>query len=320
MTQPTSILSRPEIRTYGTVHGVSLAMKITVLVDNTTLTDHYYSGEPGLSLHIEDDETKILFDCGYSDLVVRNATAMGIDLCSLDYVVLSHGHLDHSWGLLPLVRLLTEAAIERRPHKRPILVAHPHALAHRSDDEIPAAGSILSRRALQTVLAIEETTQPRWLTPRLAFLGEIPRVGESSAQTGVSHARIEAGPCGELVDDRWLDDTGLAYKAADGIIVLTGCAHAGVCNIVRQAQAVCGTKAVRDIVGGFHLLGESEVRLQEISYELAEFQPQCIHPCHCTDLAAKVALARKLKVHDVGVGLQLEYGPSRRAVITSTNI
>jgi 7,8-dihydropterin-6-yl-methyl-4-(beta-D-ribofuranosyl)aminobenzene 5'-phosphate synthase len=71
-------------------------MKITVLVDNNTMIDRYFQGEPGVSYFIECDDKKYLFDTGYSDIFLRNATKMGINLLALDAVVISHGHNDHT--------------------------------------------------------------------------------------------------------------------------------------------------------------------------------------------------------------------------------
>jgi len=68
------------------------------LVDNNTIIDQYYLGEPAVSVWIETDNKKILFDVGYSDVFIRNAKALGIDLTKADYLVLTHGHLDHTWG------------------------------------------------------------------------------------------------------------------------------------------------------------------------------------------------------------------------------
>ena len=75
-------------------------MKLTILTDNTTRIDEYYLGEPGVSYYIEDGERKILFDTGYSDVYLQNAKKLGIDLKQVDTVVLSHGHNDHTRGLL----------------------------------------------------------------------------------------------------------------------------------------------------------------------------------------------------------------------------
>jgi len=87
-------------------------MKLTVLVDNNTLIDHYFLGEPGISFLIQDQDKQILFDVGYSDAFIQNAEKMKFDLLQSDYIVLSHGHLDHTWGLDPLIKLYSEAKIE----------------------------------------------------------------------------------------------------------------------------------------------------------------------------------------------------------------
>src|SRR4051812_44647951 len=99
-------------------------MKLTVLVDNNTYIDRYFVGEPAVSYLIEDDGKKILFDLGYSDLFIRNAEKMRIDLRTLDYVALSHGHNDHTWGMDPFIRLVSEAKLEQLPYKLPTIIAH----------------------------------------------------------------------------------------------------------------------------------------------------------------------------------------------------
>jgi len=86
-------------------------MKIHILVDNNTLIDRYFQGEPGVSYYIEDENMNILFDAGYSDVFIKNARKMQLDLYNIDTIVISHGHLDHTWGLVPLMRLQMEAVI-----------------------------------------------------------------------------------------------------------------------------------------------------------------------------------------------------------------
>ena len=98
-------------------------MQLTVLVDNNTLIDRYYLGEPGVAYYLEDGDVRILFDVGYSDIFLRNAQALGIDLSRLQQVVLSHGHNDHTRGLLWLseqeyfseLQLLAHPAIKATP-------------------------------------------------------------------------------------------------------------------------------------------------------------------------------------------------------------
>ena len=79
-------------------------MKLTVLVDNNTIIDRYFYGEPGVSYFIEDEDIKALFDVGYSKLFIKNAIKMGLDIKNIDSVVISHGHNDHTGGLFDLIK------------------------------------------------------------------------------------------------------------------------------------------------------------------------------------------------------------------------
>lgn len=154
---------------------VEVEMQLTVLVDNNTLTDRYFLGEPALSYLIGADGQKILFDVGYSDAFIVNARKLSIDLLEVDFVVLSHCHMDHTWGLEPLVRLHAEAKIEKLPARKPTLVTHPQTFSHRSLDELPEIGSLLVEDELSRFFDLQLTREPVWLTERLVFLGEIER-------------------------------------------------------------------------------------------------------------------------------------------------
>jgi len=129
-------------------------MKPTVLVDNNTLIDRYFCGEPDVSYLIEDGQRKALFDLAtqmYSSAVARS---MGLTLLDVEYLVLSHGHLDHSWGLEPLVMMHAEAAFEGQPRTRPLLVAHPHALLPRFIEGAGQVGISIDPARLDAVFDI----------------------------------------------------------------------------------------------------------------------------------------------------------------------
>ncbi|KAF5429622.1 7,8-dihydropterin-6-yl-methyl-4-(beta-D-ribofuranosyl)aminobenzene 5'-phosphate synthase [Candidatus Methanophagaceae archaeon] len=119
-------------------------MDLTVLVDNNTLIDRYFYGEPGVSYFIEAEGKRILFDVGYSDAFIKNARKMNVDLLNLDFLALSHGHLDHTWGLDPLIRIYTEAVLENIPHTKPTLVAHPLTFLTKTVNGLGEIGSIIS--------------------------------------------------------------------------------------------------------------------------------------------------------------------------------
>jgi 7,8-dihydropterin-6-yl-methyl-4-(beta-D-ribofuranosyl)aminobenzene 5'-phosphate synthase len=278
-------------------------MKLTVLADNNTLIDRYFLGEPAVSYLIEAEGKKILFDVGYSDVFLLNARKLTIGLLDVDFVVLSHGHVDHSGGLVPLLRLHMEARIEELAVKRPTLVAHPLALSGKRIGDLPEIGSLLQEEKLSSFVNLRLSRQPVWLTERLVFLGEIERSNDFEAQEPVGKIWQD----GADSDDFLLDDSALAYKASAGLVIITGCSHAGICNIVKQAREVCGVDKVVDIVGGLHLLDPCPERLRGTMEYLQALRPQRLHACHCTDLESKIALAKVVEVSEVGVGLMLEY-------------
>jgi 7,8-dihydropterin-6-yl-methyl-4-(beta-D-ribofuranosyl)aminobenzene 5'-phosphate synthase len=277
-------------------------MKLTVLVDNNTLIDRYFLAEPGISFYIEQGGKRILLDVGYSDVFIKNAQKMNIDLRTLDYVVLSHGHLDHTWGLDPLVRLYTESNIEGLPHKRPKILAHPLAFFSKKFDDMEI-GSLISRDKLSKHFAIELSENSIWLTERLLFLGEIERKNDFEGKKPIGSIMK---PSGEEPDYLY-DDTALVYKSPQGLVIITGCSHSGICNIVEQAKRLGKEERIIDIVGGLHLLNPSKEQLRGTLQYMKKLNPRQMHACHCTDLNSKVALSKVVNLKEVGVGLVLEY-------------
>lgn len=184
-------------------------MKLTVLVDNNTLIDRYFYGEQGISYFIADEGKRILFDVGYSDAFIINAQKMNIDLQNIDFLVLSHGHLDHTWGLEPLIRLYTEAIIEKIDYKKPTLAAHPLTFLTKTVKGLGEIGSIISEKKLSEHFKLKLSKDPVWLTENLVFLGEIERKKDFEAKS----------PIGKIVkpdfeeDDYLMDDSALAYKS-----------------------------------------------------------------------------------------------------------
>jgi len=276
-------------------------MQLTVLVDNNTLIDRYFLAEPGLSFLIEDENSSVLFDTGYSDIFIKNAHKMGKTLSHLDYIVLSHSHLDHTWGMEPFLRYLTELEIEQLPFSRPVLVAHPESLTGVTTDGPREIGSLISKEKLAKQFELRLSKEPQFLTENLIFLGEIPRANDFEG--GMAFGRKD----GSDEADRVMDDSALIYKTSTGLVIITGCSHAGICNIIEYARKVCKDQVILDVIGGFHLLNPSKCQLEGT---LAYFKDLCaerVYACHCTDLASKIALSQVANIKEVGVGLCLQY-------------
>ncbi|MCD4743205.1 MAG: MBL fold metallo-hydrolase [Desulfobacteraceae bacterium] len=276
-------------------------MQLTVLVDNNTLIDRYFLAEPGLSFLIEDEDLSVLFDMGYSDIFIRNAQKMGKNLTSLDYIVLSHSHLDHTWGIEPYLRYLTELAIENHPFSRPALVAHPESLTGVSADGLREIGSLISKERLAKHFDLHLSKEPQFLTEHLIFLGEIPRTNDFEGT--LPFGRKD----GSNEDDIVIEDSALVYKTPNGLVIITGCSHAGICNIIDYAKKVCKDQRILDIIGGFHLLSPPKRQLKGTISYFKNLHPTMVHACHCTDLSSKIALSSVVNIEEVGVGLSLQY-------------
>jgi 7,8-dihydropterin-6-yl-methyl-4-(beta-D-ribofuranosyl)aminobenzene 5'-phosphate synthase len=280
-------------------------LSLTVLVDNNTLADRYFIGEPGLSFLLETDGKKILFDTGYSGLFLTNAEKMGIDLRDLDYIVLSHGHLDHSGGIVALIRYLMEAKLENRAHRVPELIAHSRCFFPKEKLPLQNNGSIISEAEIRRHITVELSDRPVWITSDLVFLGEIPRTF-AFEHTDPGKRRI-CLPDGITKPDLLLDDSALVFRAGAGLVIITGCSHAGICNITEYARNICAESRVADIIGGLHLMDPGAERLEKTCRYLGSLGLAALHACHCTSLSAKIALAGYCPVREVGSGMRLEW-------------
>ncbi len=276
-------------------------MKITILTDNNTIIDRYFLGEPGFSVYIEDENKKILFDFGYSDVFLQNAKKMRIDLSNLDVAAVSHGHCDHTWGLEFLMKYFSELEFEQREHKRPEIIAHPKTFKSVSAEGFSEIGSLISEKKLEKFFELSLDCKPQKITERLTYLGEIPRKNDFEGK--LSFGKKE----GEQDNDYVIEDTALVYQSEKGLIIITGCSHAGICNIIEYAKTITKENRIVDIVGGFHLLDPDKTQMQGTIDYFKNQNIEKIHPCHCTDLKSKIKLASVVSVEDVGVGSHLEY-------------
>lgn len=278
-------------------------MQLTFLVENNSLVGKPFLSESALSMLIEDDDTRILFDLGYSNAFLTNATKMGKDLRQLDWIVLSHGHFDHTWGLDLLIRHYFESISVKIPASRPTLLAHPQAFISKADRGENEIGMMLTEDKLSRHFEVQKANEPVWLTEKLVTLGEIKCSLDFEPPTSLGK-RLE--PTGE-VDDFIPDDTAMAYVSDKGLVVIAGCAHAGICNTIEQAKRVTGIDEVHTVLGGFHLQKAKPERLDPTTDYLAMLNLEGLYACHCTDLAAKIALARKCPIKEVGSGLSLAF-------------
>lgn len=233
----------------------------------------------------------MLFDFGFSeDGAALNAKALNADLSQVEALVLSHGHLDHLGGLENLVKAVGKKNLD--------LVVHPGAFVktrYRKNIEglntyVP---SLSREKADHAGVNIVETREPYPLLEGDAvFLGEIPRVTDFEKGAPDMFYQVED----EEKPDPFHDDSGIAFNIKEkGLVVISGCAHAGIVNTVKHAQNVTGVSNVWAVMGGFHLSGaDFDGVISPTTGGLKEINPHYVIPTHCTGRDAVMHIEREM--------------------------
>lgn len=259
-------------------------MKITILTEN--IAGSHFGAEHGLSYLIELNGKRILFDTGHSDLFLRNASLLGIDLKEIvDLIVLSHGHWDHGNGLQYMTG-------------KPLLT-HPNAFMkrYRKSDQ-SYIGLAMSKKEIQENFKLTTSKSPLKISKHVFFLGEIPRLNSFEAQTTTFIDKV-GNP------DYVLDDSALAIIWHNELVIISGCAHSGICNICEHAKRITGINTIHTVIGGFHLKNNDTQTKKTIDYFKHE-QIKNIHPSHCTGSEAFCAFQKVFKNQSVTSGQQIE--------------
>ncbi|MBU2647189.1 MBL fold metallo-hydrolase [bacterium] len=208
----------------------------------------------------------------------QNAKALNADLSAVEMMALSHGHIDHTGGFKSLVAGIGKKGIQ--------LVVHPAGFRKgrvvKITDDFKIVMPILERETIAAAgVELIETADPYpMLDGALYFLGEIPR--KTEFEKGVASFRYQED--GEEKWDAINDDTSLvAHVRGKGLVVLSGCAHAGIVNTVNYAREITGIDQVHAVMGGFHLTGkENAAMIEPTAKALKEIGPQYVIPTHCT--------------------------------------
>ena len=307
------------IEDFGEIPGV----EITVLIDNradlivkSTETVKRFTQEPLLAEHgfaaLVDLKTsgthapepvRILWDAGMTPMALpENARRMEIDLSTVGMIALSHGHLDHYASMSQVLKLVApppaprewskEATVEEmrawaRGSRVP-LIAHPAAFRERwgIDKAGKKYGPRVAPRAEWEAAGadIVLSAGPYKLGPGCWTTGAVPRQSFEQAGTPPSAAFRE----GDLfIRDYVEDDQSIVMNVKDkGLVVLTGCAHAGILNTIHYAREISGVDRVWAILGGFHLAPAKEKDIQRTIDEIKKLQPAMVVPSHCTGFEA----------------------------------
>ncbi|MBN2211843.1 MAG: MBL fold metallo-hydrolase [Sedimentisphaerales bacterium] len=258
------------------------AIRITTLVENisnhpTLLAEH------GLAFWIEYGPHKILFDTGASQIIQTNASRLGVDLSQTEAVVLSHGHYDHTGGLMRILDIAPAARV----------YLHPEAIKPKFScyDQKPCRSigmPAMTARYLQERKGTDRlcwTPEPEEIFPGLWITGVIPRITDYEDVGGPFYLDAFRNQ----TDPLW-DDQALFFDSEEGLVVILGCAHAGVVNTLHHIKDFTNQNRFFTILGGMHLGSASPERIARTIEAFRMYDVARIGPAHCTGMQAKAQL------------------------------
>lgn len=266
------------------------SLRITVL--STNLADRGI-GEWGYAALVEFDGRRVLFDTGHRpETVLNNARELKVDWAGVTDIVLSHHHIDHVGGLLTLRR----AVVENHPESLSRVHLVRGAFWSRGPgpyqgDENPLIAIRPEYEASGGVFV--EHAEPVELWPGVWLIGPVPRRHAEQKPVGNDHVHL---PDGSFVPDPVPEDSALAFNTRHGLVVLTGCGHAGLVNSLEHARSVAGRPAapIHAVTGGFHLHLANDGSLDWTARHLKALGVRHIHGGHCTGIETVYRLRRQL--------------------------
>jgi 7,8-dihydropterin-6-yl-methyl-4-(beta-D-ribofuranosyl)aminobenzene 5'-phosphate synthase len=260
--------------------------QITVLAENTVDGLIGVVAEHGFSLFIEREGENILFDTGQGLAILNNSLVLNKDLRSIDKIILSHGHGDHSGGLADVLQIRGDVDV----------IAHPGIFLERykvakKKKKKKFVGMPHNRAFLEGLGARFQMTEDfQEISKGIYITGEVPR--KNSFEKG--DPDLYAKENGQLVPDPFVDDLSLVLDTKEGLIIILGCAHKGLINILDHINQKLGTKKIRAIMGGTHLKSADHEQLVWTMKELERFDIEGLYVSHCTGMKASIMLAEKL--------------------------
>lgn len=271
------------------------SLKITTVAENLVQTMDLV-GQWGLAFYIElidakGDERKILLDTGFiKDAFLHNIEKLKIDLSSIDGIVLSHGHLDHTCAIVEAVEAAGGVPV----------YAHPHCFHTRLWENKKGVRMDVGVPKGQGIAEIEQaggkvvlSKDPVEVVPGFWTTGEVPMRSFETRGLVEGEKRILVVD-GEEIDDLLLDDLALWGVVENyGLFVVTGCAHTGIVNTLLQAQQLSGSEKLYGFTGGTHLIEKTDEYLNQTFESLKGFGMEIMSACHCTGFKATSMLFQR---------------------------
>ena len=258
-------------------------IKIITLIDNVTYKEGL-KGEHGLSFLVKTPDIKILFDTGQSDQFIKNATLLGEDLTDVDYLVISHGHYDHTGGIQAFLELNNKAKI----------IINENAFEDKfskSTGVIRPIGMSVAKDSIKR--RVQLVTDSLELNTGIWVLGNI--INQTTYET--VNPKLLVSRESNLVSDTFEDELVLYLIHHHQLIIISGCAHHGIINTINAVEKHSGIDSIRLITGGTHLNGAPNHRIEATVNDLKKMKIDSLMPNHCTGIAAYQYLSEHLDFH-----------------------
>lgn len=257
-------------------------LNVTILIENSTPTP-VLAGEYGLGMLVHVDGQGILFDAGMADGLVRNMKVMGVTPASVNLIALSHGHFDHAGGLPSVLEYLGPRDIYlHRTAPRPKYVVYGEQKTFIGMPPI----DLLEQKGGRLIF----NDGPLELLPGVILTGSVPRTNDYE-DTGGSFG-VECD--GKMETDEFADDQALLVVHPDGLVIISGCAHAGMINTIEYAKTITGVDRIKAWIGGTHLMTASPERMRATIERLKLYDIDTIAVTHCTGFLAAAELYAEL--------------------------
>lgn len=261
-----------------------MSIDLTILCENSVekVSPVGLLGEHGFACHLRTEQGDYLFDTGGVQTLIANSTKLNINLQKLAAIILSHGHRDHSGGLQQVLAKTGEIPVYGHPELFDL--RHSNNGPQRRPIGIPWPKASLEQQGAKFQLA----RQPQQMAKGLTLSGEIPRI--HSIEKGDPNLEVTSAT-GQSHRDPVNDDNSLFIESPKGLIILLGCAHAGLLNIIDYACKITGHQKIHMLIGGTHLKYSQPQQLEATLKRLAEIDIDHIGVAHCTGFRPTQRLA-----------------------------
>jgi 7,8-dihydropterin-6-yl-methyl-4-(beta-D-ribofuranosyl)aminobenzene 5'-phosphate synthase len=263
-----------------------MELKITILCENSVILPFGLIGEHGFAAYVECRDRIFLFDTGQGKSLLNNSRILEKNLKNIEFLYLSHGHYDHTLGIPDLLTI-----------KSPLTIyAHPDIFKDRvwiKDDKKKFIGMPFKRSYLEGLGA------------KFSLSKEFCQIGKGIYSSGeitrkTPFEKIDAGmkitdDNNNLIDDKILDDHSLAINTSKGLVIILGCAHSGIINIINHFAEKVGTNEIYAVLGGTHLGFASSLQIEETIKAIEKYNIKKLGASHCTGLEVAAKLYNKLK-------------------------